>query len=277
MKFETTEHGTVTNGAGALNLTAALTNVASDIADTVMEQMSANSAKYEPLFEASKTDSNVLDDLIEELADLQKVKIDFLKEEETDVLERALKSQQSKRSRSKSKAMTAANYKSMMVAAVSELLIRLAMGKPKGTNVGSPGGKSTLSDDDLNKLRGDVAAINKAIRNVQSRKSIAKSKLDFDEQGERYQEMLALEAQLKRLRDEANGIQDVAATEAMEKQEQIKDLLVNVNSKDLKLGDARALIEQVQSLVGSHEEYSATTEEEFDEQVKTEESSEAIS
>lgn len=277
MELFTTEHGKTQNGAGALNLTAALTNVASDISATVLEKMLEDVEKYGSLFEESKTDSNALDTLIETFNDLTKVNIDFLKQEDEDVLERALKSQQSKRSRSKSKAMTQENYKAMMTAAVSELLIRIAMGKPKGTNVGSPGGKSTLSDEDINKLRGDTAAINKAIRNVQSRKSIAKSKLDFDEQGERYQEMLALEAQLKRLRDEANGIADVAATEAMEKQEQIKDLIMNVNSKDLKLGDARALIEQVQSLVGSHEEYSATTEEESTTEVKSEETEEAIS
>lgn len=251
----TTEQGAVTSGANKLNITASLTNVASGIASIVIEKLlehvenADTKEAYTKLFEDSKADNDVLDSMIDQFHDLSVVNIDFLKEESEDTLDRALKSQQSKRSRTKTKNMTADNYKQLVTAAVSENLIRIALGKPKGTGGAVSGGSSSLTEEEIKKLTGDVAAINKAIRNVQSKKSIAKSKLDFDETSERYQSFLAIEKQLKQMRAEANGVQSTEATEALEKQEKLKELLVNVNSKDLKLGEARSMIDQIQDLI----------------------------
>lgn len=269
MKLFTTENGAVTRGANTMGVTASLTSTAGLVVEDIFAKLTADIETYSEVIENSKTDSNVMDKLINDLYDLNELDIDFLKEESEDTLERALKSQQSKRSRTKSKPMTEANYKQLLNASVSEMLIRMALGKPKGATVGSSSGRG-LSLEDIDKLRGDLPAINKAIRNVQSRKSIAKSKLDFDECDEHYQGMLALEAQLKELRDEANGVDNSKANEALAKQEQLKDLLMNVNSKDLKVGDARALIEQVQSLIVDD------TPEATNEEVDTAETEEAI-
>lgn len=255
----TTEQGAVTSGANKLNITASLTNVASGIASVVIEKLLEHvenvdtKEAYTKLFEDSKSDNDVLDSMIDQFTDLSVVNIDFLKEESEDTLDRALKSQQSKRSRTKTKNMTADNYKQLVTAAVSENLIRMALGKPKGTGGAVSGGSSSLTEEEIKKLTGDVAAINKAIRNVQSKKSIAKSKLDFDETSERYQSFLAIEKQLKQMRAEANGVQSTEATEALEKQEKLKELLVNVNSKDLKLGEARSMIDQIQELIKDDE------------------------
>lgn len=272
----TTEQGAVTSGANKLNITASLTNVASGIASVVIEKLLEHvenvdtKEAYTKLFEDSKSDNDVLDSMIDQFTDLSVVNIDFLKEESEDTLDRALKSQQSKRSRTKTKNMTADNYKQLVTAAVSENLIRMALGKPKGTGGAVSGGSSSLTEEEIKKLTGDVAAINKAIRNVQSKKSIAKSKLDFDETSERYQSFLAIEKQLKQMRAEANGVQSTEATEALEKQEKLKELLVNVNSKDLKLGEARSMIDQIQELIKDDEVESTDEVEVVETTVETE-------
>lgn len=272
----TTEHGAVTSGANKLNITASLTNVASGIASVVIERLLEHvenvdtKEAYTKLFEDSKVDNDVLDSMIDQFTDLNVVNIDFLKEESEDTLDRALKSQQSKRSRTKTKPMTADNYKQLVTAAVSENLIRLALDKPKGTGGAVSGGSSSLTEEEIKRLTGDVAAINKAIRNVQSKKSIAKSKLDFDETSERYQSFLAIEKQLKQMRAEANGVQSTEATEALEKQEKLKELLVNVNSKDLKLGEARSMIDQIQELIKDDEVESTDEAESVETTVETE-------
>lgn len=272
----TTEQGVVTSGANKLNITASLTNVASGIASVVIEKLLEHvenvdtKEAYTKLFEDSKVDNDVLDSMIDQFTDLSVVNIDFLKEESEDTLDRALKSQQSKRSRTKTKNMTADNYKQLVTAAVSENLIRMALGKPKGTGGAVSGGSSSLTEEEIKKLTGDVAAINKAIRNVQSKKSIAKSKLDFDETSERYQSFLAIEKQLKQMRAEANGVQSTEATEALEKQEKLKELLVNVNSKDLKLGEARSMIDQIQELIKDDEVESTDEAEAVETTVETE-------
>lgn len=272
----TTEQGAVTSGANKLNITASLTNVASGIASVVIEGLiervenDDTKETYTKLFEDSKVDNDVLDSMIDQFHDLSVVNIDFLKAEDEDTLDRALKSQQSKRSRTKTKNMTADNYKQLVTAAVSENLIRLALGKPKGTGGAVSGGSSSLTEEEIKKLTGDVAAINKAIRNVQSKKSIAKSKLDFDETSERYQSFLAIEKQLKQMRAEANGVQSTEATEALEKQEKLKELLVNVNSKDLKLGEARSMIDQIQELIKDDEVESTDEAEVVETTVETE-------
>ncbi|MNH04163.1 hypothetical protein D3C79_634450 [compost metagenome] len=266
----TTENGMVSSGANKLDVTATLTNVSNNLAtvvfEKIMERLDAKEEGFEQRIGLSQKDNDALDTLIAECANLSVTKIDFLKEATEDVLERALKSQQSKRSRTKSKNMTKENYKTLISAAIAEHLIRLGLDKPKGANVGASAGSSTLSDKEIEKLRGDVAAINKAIRNVQSRKSIAKSKLDFDETSERYQAILAQEVQLKQLRDEANGIVDTAGAEAIEKQEKLKELVMNISSKDLKIGDARALIDNIQVLLKDDEPEITTTDENTEEQ-----------
>lgn len=264
----TTENGMVSSGANKLDVTATLTNVSNNLAtvvfEKIMERLDAKEEGFEQRIVLSQKDNDALDTLIAECANLSVTKIDFLKEATEDVLERALKSQQSKRSRTKSKNMSKDNYKTLISAAIAEHLIRLGLDKPKGANVGASAGSSTISDKEIEKLRGDVAAINKAIRNVQSRKSIAKSKLDFDETSERYQSILAQEIQLKQLRDEANGIVDTAGAEAIEKQEKLKELVMNISSKDLKIGDARALIDNIQVLLKDDEPEITTADEQVE-------------
>jgi hypothetical protein len=91
-----------------------------------------------------------------------------------------LKSQQSKRSRAKSKAMTLDNYTTLLTAAIAEDIIREIYNKPKSAGgFHRAAGTVDYTIDQLQALHDDQEALRKEIRNVQSKKSIMKSKNPF--------------------------------------------------------------------------------------------------
>ena len=159
-----------------------------------------------------------------------------------------LKSQQSKRSRAKSKAMTMDNYKSMMAGAIAENLIRQATGKVK-----SAGGARRMSGsvdftaEQLEELRADQEKLKKELRNVQSKKSIMKSKADFSEDDDRWQALLVAEEQLKSIRVSTGHTQVVKVDETKEK---LAEVLADVDPSSLKAGDSKALLAQIKELLG---------------------------
>ena len=158
------------------------------------------------LFKASQREHSAMDTLIEEMVDFDTVDYDFIYQLDDKTVDGMLKSQQSKRSRCKSKAMTMDNYKSMMTAAIAEKIIRLATGKTKNAvGVRRGTGTVTFSDEELEALRVDQEQLKKELRNVQSKKSIMKSKADFSEEDERWQALLVAEEQLKSIRVSTRG------------------------------------------------------------------------
>lgn len=242
---------TTTASSGTLAGTQQLNNISSTIADHIMKTV-GNSTDETVIatIKQSLSDSNVLDKLISDNYDLTAIDIDFLKALDDNTIDGMLKSQQSKRSRCKSKEMTADNYLSMMTAAIAENLIRQAMGKEKNASSGRAGGTVTYSEERLATLAADQDALRKEIRNVQSKKSIAKSKAGFSEDSERWQQLLVAEEQLKSIR--TDSVTTVKIVDTL--REDLKELLSEVDEHSMKAADLKELVASLKNYVWPTEE-----------------------
>jgi hypothetical protein len=233
--------------------TQQLTNTANAIANQIMTNI--NESDDESLagdLQLSMTDANVLDTLIKSQYDLTTIDDSFLKSLDEATLDGMLKSQQSKRSRCKSKEMTMDNYTSMMTAAIAESLIRLAIGKEKGTSGGRAGSAVAYSESRLAELAADQDALRKEIRNVQSKKSIMKSKVGFTESDDRWQSLLVAEEQLKGIRSDAPAAVKVVDNLRAD----LKEFLAEVDETTMKAADLKELVAYIKRQV-----WSDTTEE----------------
>ena len=238
----------VTSRSNQLSSTAELTRIAADVAREVLRRADADVEKYQAIIVESMQSHDAMDKLIAEIYDLKQVDISFLKDESAEILDRMIKSQQSKRSRAKSKAMTLENYLTLLTGAVAENLLRLAANKPKTAGGGGVRRTSVAySEEELEAFKHDPEALKRAIRNVQSKKSIYKAKADFDEKSERWQELLAVEAQLKAIRDG----QTIEAEKAIEKANQLEEMLATIDPKELKAADAKELLDSIKQMLAS--------------------------
>lgn len=238
----------VSNRGNQLSSTANLTRISTDIAREILKIAEADIERFQQVIIDSQESHDVMDQLINDTYNLTTVDIEFLKAESEEVLDRMIKSQQSKRSRAKSKEMTFENYLTMLTGAVAENLLRIAANKPKSAGGGGARrGTVTYSEEELEAFKNDPEALKKAIRNVQSKKSIYKSKADFDETSERWQELLEVEAQLKAIRDGLN----VEAEKAIEKTNQLEEMLATVDPKDLKATDAKEMLESIKQMLAN--------------------------
>lgn len=238
----------VTNRSSQLNCTAELTRISADIAREILKRAEADPEKFAAKIDESQKSHDAMDALINEIYNLKEVNIDFLKNESEEVIDRMIKSQQSKRSRAKSKEMTIENYLTMLTGAVAENLLRIAANKPKSAGGGGVRRKTvTYSEEELEVFKNDPEALKRAIRNVQSKKSIYKSKADFDETSERWQELLKAEEQLKAIRDG----QLAEAEKAIEKTNQLEEMLATVDTKDLKAADAKELLDNIKRMLST--------------------------
>lgn len=252
--FATENNATATSTRG-LSGTAQLTSIASNIAADILNAMNDNIDEYVEDIKKSQADNNAMDALIERVHPLAETDVEFLKELDEDTIEGMLKSQQSKRSRCKSKAMTMDNYRALMTGAIAENLIRLATGKEK--HAGGPrrmAGTVDYTIEQLEQLAEDQERLKKEIRNVQSKKSIMKSKADFDESDERYQALLKAEQQLKDLRVSGSNIVEVDTTKNA-----LTDLVQGVDIHNMKAAEAKELLEKIAGL--AHQEVTEETEE----------------
>ena len=242
-----TSQKTSRGGGSQLSGTANLTRISADIAREILKQAEADPEKFADKIVESQKSHNIMDALINEIYDLKQVDVEFLKTESEEVIDRMIKSQQSKRSRAKSKEMTLENYLTMLTGAVAENLLRIAANKPKSAGGGGGARRGTVrySEEELERFANDPEALKRAIRNVQSKKSIYKSKADFDETSERWQELLEVEAQLKALRDG----QSAEAERAIETTSQLEEMLATVDLKDLKAADAKSMLESIKQML----------------------------
>ena len=246
--FNATENNEATTNARNLAGTAQLTAVANELVTKCISELNDNLDTYRDEFTASQKDHSVMDALLAKLIDFDTIDVEFIKELDEATVDGMLKSQQSKRSRAKSKAMTMDNYKSMMSGAIAENLIRKATGKVK-----SAGGARRMSGsvdftaEQLEELREDQERLKKELRNVQSKKSIMKSKADFSEDDERWQALLVAEEQLKSIRVSTGHTQVVKVDETKEK---LAEVLADVDPSSLKAGDSKALLAQIKELLG---------------------------
>ena len=249
----TTETNEATVSARLLSGTAELTRIAGNIATDIIRKMEADIENYRDRIPQTANDAKALDALIEEFypAFDGEVEADsglrFLSEE---TVEGMLKSQQSKRSRSKSKAMTLDNYNALMTAAIAENILRELYNKPKSAHVGfRRGGSIDYTPAQLEAFAEDQEALRREIRNVQSKKSIMKAREDFDPSSERWQALLKAETMLKDLRIGGN----TQVVEVDTTKEALTELLEGVDLEHLKAADAKELLAKISGLQHSAE------------------------
>lgn len=189
------EQGNGTENAGDTSMSATVTEDALKIAASIIKKVSKQPEQFQEAILASMKSNDAMDTLIYNVHPMTEEQAQFLNALSEDELDRMLKSQQSKRSRLKKMVMTQENYQKLMSAGVAEIIIRLAMGKKK-TPV-TRGGDNFISEKEADELAADQVVLRKAIRNVQSKKSIMRTRSDFDPESEAWQTLLDAEYKLK--------------------------------------------------------------------------------
>ena len=236
-------------GSRSLAGTAQLTTLSMALANEILKTIEGDFAEYKELVARSKQEHKAMDDLIAKAFDLTIVDVEFIRLLDDSVVELMLKSQQSKRSRSKSKTMTMDNYRSMMIGAIAENLIRLATGKVKSAGgARRTSGSVEFTAEQLEELTNDQERLRKEIRNVQSKKSIFKAKEDFSEEAEYWQQLLVAEEALKSVRTVATKTITVDETK-----DALADILGDADVTTMKAGDAKKLLERIAALTASQE------------------------
>lgn len=247
--FAESNNTATTNGRGLAG-TAQLTAIASELTNKTIAELNENIDEYMELFKASQKDHNAMDSLVDTFVDFDTIEMDFINDLDEATVDGMLKSQQSKRSRCKGKAMTMDNYKSMMTAAIAEKIIRLATGKTKNAvGVRRNAGSVTFSEEELEMLKENQEQLKKELRNVQSKKSIMKSKADFSEEDERWQELLVAEAQLKEIRVSTRKVKVVEVDTTKEKLEEAFEGINLEDINNMKAADSKALLAKLAELI----------------------------
>lgn len=246
--FDTEQNNATAANVRHLAGTDQLTRVSTEVANSIMKAIEANFDMYKEQVAKSKIDHNAMDALVNEMCDLNTVNVEFIRELDEVTQDLMLKSQQSKRSRSKNKVMTLDNYRSMMVGAIAEGLIRVATGKAKSASGARRlSGSLEYTEEQTKEFAEDQEKLRKEIRNVQSKKSIMKSKEGFAEDDERWLQLLVAEETLKGLRTETKTIV------IDETKNKLAEVFSGVDLVDIKNSDAKKLLEQVALLLGNKE------------------------
>lgn len=243
------ETNETTTSARLLNGTAELTRIASNCANYIIRTMDANIDAYSDRIAQSATDSKELDTIIDELSPDYEIEDDsVLRNLSEETVEGMLKSQQSKRSRAKSKPMTLDNYATLLTAAIAENILREIYNKPKAANVGyRRAGSIDYTPAQLEAFAEDQEALRREIRNVQSKKSIMKAREDFDPSSERWQQLLKAEMMLKDLRIGGN----TTVVEVDTTKEKLSEMLAEVDTEHLKASDAKELLNSIMGMLNN--------------------------
>lgn len=252
--FANANSNNTTENSRSLAGTARLTSIANKLAGEFMAKLSE---LEESSIVAAMHDNNLLDELIRSTITIDVTDEDheFFAELDDRTADGMLKSQQSKRSRCKSKDMTQDNFRSMVSAAIAELIIRDVYGKTKNATVG--GGRRAdvgYTDEELELLANDQEALKRAIRNVQSKKSIMKSKAGFDETSEGWLQLLEVEAQLKSRRIQATKTKTVKVDET---RAAVAELLAGADIDKMKAADAKELLSKILGLTAGNADESS--------------------
>lgn len=240
-----------TANARSLPGTAELTSVAHATAIRMMKAMEEDIEAYKPRIQKSTVDAKELDALIDELANYNIEDDSILNNLSDEQVEGMLKSQQSKRSRTKSKAMTVDNYVTLLTAAIAEDILRTIYNKPKSAGgFHRAAGTVDYTIEQLEALGNDQEALKREIRNIQSKKSIMKSKAEFDESDPRYQALLKAEQQLKDMRiGGRTGVVEVDKTKNA-----LDELLAGKDISKMKSAEAHELLERIAALTANNPE-----------------------
>lgn len=238
-----TNNTSFTVNARSLPGTAELTNVATAAAHSMLKQMESDIEAYTPRIQKSATDARELDAIIDEFKPYCDIAEDsILRQLDEITVDGMLKSQQSKRSRAKSKTMTLDNYVTMLTAAIAEDILREIYNKPKSASgFQRAAGTVDYTGAQLEALAADQEALRREIRNIQSKKSIMKSKADFTESDERWLALLKAEQQLKDLR--VGGTAHVI--EVDKTKDALSELLAGKDISKMKSAEAHELLERI--------------------------------
>lgn len=244
----TNESTQTTNNARMLNGTAELTRISNGIAVNIIRSMEEQIDIYRERIAKSATDAKEMDTLIDEFRPWTDIEEDsVLRNLSDETVEGMLKSQQSKRSRTKGKTMTLDNYTQLMTATIAESLLRELYNKPKSAAFGSRRSHSLdYTPAELEALEADQEALRKEIRNVQSKKSIMKSKADFDETSEQWAALLKAEQMLKDLRIGGHGTTIVEVDHTKDK---LAEMLADVDPEHLKAADSKELLNKIMGML----------------------------
>lgn len=243
----TTESKELNTSARLLNGTAELTRIAGNYAAGIIRTMEADIDTYRDRIAASTTDTKELDAILDELCPNFDIDDDsVLRHLSDETVEGMLKSQQSKRSRSKSKAMTLDNYNNLLTAAIAENILRELYNKPKAAHANyRRAGNVDYTPAQLEALAEDQEALRREIRNVQSKKSIMKSREDFDPSSERWQSLLKAEIMLKDLRIGAS----TQVVEVDTTKDKLSEMLEGTDVEHLKAADAKELLNSIMDML----------------------------
>lgn len=253
---------TVNVGKAVLTYTAELTKVATGLAQEFMNNAVlttdlADDAAHTEKVKLAMTDNNVLDEMLAEFTSLNNTPVEFLAEASEDELNRMLKSQQSKRSRTKKLTMTQANFMSLVTGAAAENLIRMATGKAKSVTTVVRLSGTELDEEQAAYFTENQDALIKAIRNVQSKKTGLKKK--GLEGSEEWSNLIEFESKLKALRVGGRPSTTVVKTvevlpdsvvqqiEALDAAKEIFNEVVDIDK--LKAAEAKELLKKIQEAV----------------------------
>ena len=227
--------------------TAELTRVANEAATNIIRAMESDIDNYRDRIAKSAVDAKELDAILSEFNEMVDVSEDSpLRALDEETVESMLKSQQSKRSRTKGKTMTLDNYRTLMSAAIAENLLRDIYNKPKTASGFRRSGSVDYTPAELEMYAADQEALRKEIRNIQSKKSIMKSKADFDESSEGWQQLLNAERTLKGLR--VGGRQEVIV-EVDTTKDKLMEMLSDLDIDSLKAADSKDLLNTIKGML----------------------------
>lgn len=245
------ENQEVAANARTLSGTAELTRVSKNIAVNIIRSMEEQIDIYRDRIAESATDARKMDALLDEFRPWTDIEEDSpLRALDDDTVESMLKSQQSKRSRCKAKQMTLDNYTALMTATIAESLLRELYDKPKSATFGHRAARTLdYTPAQLEEYEADQEKLRKEIRNIQSKKSIMKSKADFDESSEAWQALLKAEQMLKDLR--------IGGTATIVEVDRTKDALAakldGVDLEHLKAADSKELLKDIMDMLNGKE------------------------
>lgn len=234
-------------GKNQLALTANLTQVSTVIANDIINRIDADD-NAAAIVSNMYADYNALNHEIAIQLEAHPTDIEWLQEISTEDAIKMLKSQQSKRSRARSTTMTLTNFKTMLTAAVAEELLRRAHNITRSAGGSSRRTELVLTEEMVDAYTADQAKLAKAIRNVQSKKSIMKKKPDFDEASEEWMKLLEYEASLKALRTNSTAV-DTQTIEKAKKADEFEQMLTDIDPTKMKKDELAAALEQMKSMM----------------------------
>lgn len=235
--------------------TARLTAIASKVARDIMSAVEANEEHFAPMVIAAQKSHAAMDALILDAYNFDGIEteIDFLNDETDEILANMTKSQQSKRSRLKSMTMTLSTFTSMMTGAIAEILLRKTTGATKqNVGGGTRTGSKSYSEELLQELAADTERLGREIRNVQSKKSIMKSRADFDENSENWLHLLEAEIALKALRPiTAKGARPTTTTTIPDPRlGSVLTMMSDIDVDTLKAASAKEILAAIKAALG---------------------------